>query len=160
MRWDLGDVWLDLNLRIKGKRGPFPIWRIGHPTNKPETTPAGVVKAGAAGGLEWIVDLQADKGVDLLGFAWKDEEGNAAEAPADLTVAYSTSTPEFLVVTDNGDGTGRADAVGVPGAGIVNALITTGGREITSTGLLNVVPGDAETAEMLFGDPTEVTPDV
>lgn len=63
--------------------------------------------------------------------------------------------------TDNGDGTGVVAATGALGPAVLTATATraSDGKVFTGTGLVNVVPGDAETFTIEFGTPEEVTPD-
>lgn len=68
------------------------------------------------------------------------------------------TTPSIINLTDNGDGTAVAAAVGVLGTANVHGEAT---GPVTASGDLQivVVAGDAERFEIVAGAPEEVTPD-
>lgn len=105
------------------------------------------------------MDLQADKQVALSG-QFTDEVGNPVEAPEDATITYTVDDPTIINLTDNGDGTANAAAVGPLGNATVHAEAVA--DDFTATGdlLISVVAGDAERFEIVPGEVTEVTPDV
>lgn len=157
---DFGDVLYVQQLLIKGKRPSFA-FHFGTPR---KTTPADRVVHGvgftSSAKVDVIMDLQADKMVDFGIGAWADEMGNPVPAPAGVTVVYTVSDPTVLNLTDNGDGTGVIAAVGILGSATLHAEVTLpGATPRTADALVTVVAGDAERFEIVFGTPTEVTPD-
>ena len=105
------------------------------------------------------MDLKADQGV-ALSVKLSDEMGNTVN-PADANITWTAADPEgHLNFTDNGDGTAKAEAVGTLGNATVSfEAALNGGRVLTGDMLLSVVAGDAERAEIVAGEPYEVTPD-
>lgn len=157
---DLGDVVASFNLRIKGRRHLRLIWRIGQTT---DTTPADrVVKpppyALSTGKRDATMDLQADKQV-ALSVEYTDEVGNPVGAPADATATFTVDDPTIINLTDNGDGTATAAAVGALGTATVHVATTVDGTEVTGDLAIVVVAGLAERVNVVAGEPTEVTPD-
>lgn len=115
------------------------------------------------GKVDVQMDLQADKKVALsLGFT--DEVGNATASPAGFVATYTVDDPTIINLTDNGDGTAEAAAVGALGTANVHVDTSwtddTGSH--TASGDLNivVVAGLAERINIVAGAPEEVTPDV
>lgn len=106
------------------------------------------------------MDLAADHQVPLS-IQFTDELTNPVPAPPGAVTVYSVDNPDFINLTDNGDGTAVAAAVGVLGQAIVHSSTTVdGGDPVTGDLLINVVAGGAERVEIVAGEPTEVTPDV
>lgn len=103
------------------------------------------------------MDLQADKKV-ALSVAAADEVGNPVPLPAGEVVVYTVDDPSVIALTDNGDGTASAAAVGVLGSATVH-VEGTGPLVASGDLLLVVVAGDAERLEIVAGEVTEVTPD-
>lgn len=164
MQIDLGDAVLEVGLRVKGCCPRLrTVWHIG-PTH--DTTAADRTKispppyyANTTGKVDVTMDLKADQGTDLsLGFT--DEVGNPVPAPADAATVYTVDDPTIIALTDNGDGTARANVTGVIGSATVHAETTFGERTVTGDLLINVIPGDAERVEIVAAPPTEVTPDI
>lgn len=157
---DLGDIVASFNLRVKGRRGLRLIWRIGPTT---DTTAADrVVKqppyAQATGRRDAIMDLMADKQV-TLNVEYTDEVGNPASAPANSSVTFTVDDPTIINLTDNGDGTATAAAVGALGTATVHVDATADGQSLTGDLAIVVVAGLAERLNVVAGEPTEVTPD-
>lgn len=156
---DMGDILIQTRWILKGKHPRF-VFHIGPVM---DTTPADRVVTGtsqpATGGVDLIMDLMADKKVPLT-LDWTDELGNSTPAPADGVVSFSVDDPALINLTDNGDGTAVAAAVGTLGTTHVNVSASTGG--VTMTGVLEivVVAGLAERVNIVAGTPEEVTPDV
>jgi len=160
MEIDLGDVVASLNLRVKGRKRLQIIWRIGRVT---DTSPADrTVKpppyAVNTGRYDVAMDLQADKQVDLS-IGYTDELGNEVDAPTDATVTYTVDDPTLINLTDNGDGSAVAAAVGALGTATVHVEATANGETLTGDLAIVVVAGLAERIEIVAGEPTEVTPD-
>lgn len=88
-----------------------------------------------------------------------DEMGNPVATPPDATVVYTVDDPTIINLTDNGDGTAVAAAVGVLGTANVHAVATWGANEVTGDLQIVVVAGLAERFNIVAGEPTEVTPD-
>ena len=105
------------------------------------------------------MDLQADKQVPLS-ITFTDEVGNPVETPAGATVAYTVDDPTIINLTDAGDGTAVAAAVGILGQAVVHAEVSFDGATLTGDLLLVVVAGEAERVAVVAGAPEEVTPDV
>ncbi len=104
------------------------------------------------------MDLQADKQVPLA-VEWTDEVGNPTAAPADATVVYTVDDPTIINLTDAGDGTAVAAAVGVLGTATVHVEATVGGAVVTGDLAIVVVAGLAERLNVVAGEPVEVTAD-
>lgn len=158
----LGDATLTINLRIPGvRRFGFRI-HVGVPAdttvedriiNRTSLRRCPTGKAGV------VMDLQADKQVVLTG-EWTDEVGNPVPAPDDATVVYTVDDPTVINLTDNGDGTATAAAVGVLGTANVHADATAGDMAVSGDLQIVVVAGLAERFNITAGEPTEVTPDI
>lgn len=160
IRLDLGDITLHLTARVKGLRPPCFVWRMGPvrdtvPADRvPGTRPEYKQKPGK---VDLIVDLHADKKVSFSLEA-VDEMGNPTSF--DGTIAYTVDDPSIVAVTDNGDGSGVAAAVGPLGTALLTATITpTNGAPIEKTEAINVIAGDAAAFNFTFGPEEEVTPD-
>jgi hypothetical protein len=158
---DLGDVVASFNIRVKGKRQFRLIWKIGQVT---DTTPADrVVKhppyAQNTGRRDVTMDLMADKQV-ALSVGYTDEMGNPVETPADAVTVFTVDDPAVINLTDNGDGTASAAAVGVLGTANVHVVSSLNGGEVTGDLAIVVVTGLAERVTVVPGEVTEVTPDV
>jgi hypothetical protein len=161
MEVDLGDVVAVFNLRVKGLRRFDLLLRVGVPY---DTSPADrVVKpppyAPHPGKVDLIMDLQADKAVPLS-VVYTDEVGNPTTAPVGATVAYTVDDPTLINLTDNGDGTAVAAAVGALGTANVHVVATFNGTTLTGDLQIVVVAGLAERLNVVAGEPVEVTPDV
>lgn len=104
------------------------------------------------------MDLMADQQVPLS-IEYTDEMGNPTTAPADGIVAYTVDDPAIINLTDNGDGTAVAAAVGPLGAATVHVEATADGVALTGDLQIVVVAGLAERLSVVAGEPTEVTPD-
>lgn len=161
MNIDLGDAQLEINLRIPGLTRHRFVLHVGAPR---DTSPADRVIKGPPYGPSSReagvrMDLQADKAVDLSG-EWTDEVGNPVEMPADAAVTYAVDDPTIINLTDHGDGTAEAAAVGTPGTANVHAEATSAGRTVTADLQIVVVAGLAERFNIVAGEPREVTPDV
>lgn len=153
---DLGDAALEVALRIKGKVRNRVVWRIGVPS---DTEPGDRVVNPppyfqSTGRIDAAMDLQADKQVPLS-VEYTDELGNAVPTPEGRTPVFTVDDPTLINLTDNGDGTANAAAVGPLGTANVHFDDgqTTGDLQIV------VVAGDAERVTIVAGEPTEVTPD-
>lgn len=157
---DLGDVTLSVNVRVKGLPRYALVWHIGPPS---ETTPADrVVKPPPyhepTGRTDLIMDLRADMQVPLS-VQFTDELGNPVPTPANTTFVFTVDDPTIINLTDNGDGTAVAAAVGVLGTANVHLVATWDGRTLTGDLQIVVVAGLAERINIVAGTPTEVTPD-
>lgn len=161
MRIDLGDAFLDVALRIPGLRRYGFTWHVGVPY---DTTPADRIIKGppygpTPGKADVIMDLQADKQVPLS-VQFTDEIGNAVTAPDGASVTYTVDDTTIINLTDNGDGTAVAAAVGPLGAANVHVEVVADGATLTGDLAINVVAGLAERVQVVAGEPEEVTPDV
>lgn len=157
---DLGDVVASFNLWVKGSRRVRVVWRIGAVTDS--TPDDRIIKpppyAQGTRRRDVIMDLQADKKVALsVGFT--DELGNPVPAPADFTAVFTVDNPTVINLTDNGDGTAVAAAVGVLGSATVHVDTQFDGQTLSGDLAIVVVAGMAERINILAGEPTEVTPD-
>jgi hypothetical protein len=157
---DLGDIVASFNLRIKGRRRYLLIWHIGVSF---DTVPADRVVspppyAPFTGKRDILMDLQADKQVPLS-VTYTDEVGNAVPTPADAVVSFTVDDPTVINLTDNGDGTATAAAVGVLGTATVHVVATLDGDTVEGDLAIVVVAGLAERVTVVAGEPTEVTPD-
>lgn len=105
------------------------------------------------------MDLQADKQVPLS-IQFTDEVGNPVATPAGATVTYTVDDPTIINLTDNGDGTAIAAAVGALGTATVHAVVAFDGTTLSGDLQIVVVAGLAERVAIIAGPPEEVTPDV
>lgn len=159
---DLGDVVAVFNLRVKNRCCPQPrlVWHLGVPY---DTTDADrVIKpppyATSPGKADLIMDLQADKQVPLS-LQFTDEVGNPVDAPASFSATYTVDDPTIINLTDNGDGTAVAAAVGALGTANVHVDASFDGTTISGDLQIVVVAGLAERLSVVAGAPEEVTPD-
>ena len=158
---DLGDATLSVCLRVHGLKRYKIAFHVGVVSN---TTPADRVVNGPpystpTGRIDLIMDLQADKQVPLS-LQYTDELGNPVPAPAGATAVYTVDDPTVINLTDNGDGTANAAAVGPLGTATVHVEATFDGATVTGDLQIVVVAGLAERVAVVAGEPTEVTPDV
>lgn len=106
------------------------------------------------------MDLAADHQVPLS-IQFTDELENPVPTPPGAVTVYTVDNVDVINLTDNGDGTATAAAVGVLGSATVHSSTSVdGGPEVTGDLLINVVAGDAERVQIVAGEPVEVTPDV
>lgn len=148
---------------MKGLQRPRLRIRAGHPR---DTTAADRVADFEASHacvndrkVFFAMDLQADKQVTLTA-SYADEMGNPTAGPPGATITYSVDRPDLVALTDHGDGTANAAAVGPLGMANVHVDADDGTGGVTSGDLqIVVVPGDAERLIVTAGEPTEVTPD-
>jgi hypothetical protein len=166
MRIDLGDVIAHFTLEVPGLRRYGIRWRVGAPmdttlADRTNRTP-GVLRSTppTPRKVAFEMDLQADKKV-ALSVQWTDEVGNPTDPPADGTggVSYTVDKGDIIALTDNGDGTAVAAAVGNLGTAIVSVSAQAGGRTLTGDLALTVVAGLAERVNIVAGPAEEVTPD-
>lgn len=158
---DLGDVIVSLNVAVKGFKAPTFRWRIGPAS---DTTAAERVSGEPPtykqppGKVDVYMDLKADQKVSFALQA-TDEVGNPTEFAG--TTVFTVDDPSIVTLTDNGDGTGEVAATGVLGVATLTGTATrdSDGAEFTGVAAIQVVAGDAETFEITFGTPEEVTPD-
>jgi hypothetical protein len=160
VRLDLGDVIAEFNLLVKGQRRYHLTWHVGAPHNT--TTADRVIKgppyANSTGRITVTMDLQADKKVPLsVGFT--DEVGNPVATPEGATAVFTVDDPTIIALTDNGDGTAEAAAVGTLGNAVVHVEVTNGETVLTGDLAFTVIAGDAERVAITAGDAEEVTPD-
>jgi hypothetical protein len=169
LRIPFGDAVLVAGLEIPGLqryRPPRLLLRIGAPR---DTNPADrIIKpppySQPTGKVDVRMDLQADKKV-ALSTGFTDEVGNPTEAPAGAAVTYTVDDPTIINLTDNGDGTASAAAVGAEGPANVHVqadFTDADGNAHSVSGDLQivVVAGDAERVAIVAGAVEEVTPDV
>jgi hypothetical protein len=158
---DFGDVLRIERWVVKGRRHYGLTWHLGAPT---DTDAADRVVRGVpqppTGRVDVVMDLMADKKVPLS-IQWTDELGNPTVPPAGtITAVYSVDDTSVINLTDNGDGTAVAAAVGVLGTANVHVAVTANGDTFTGDLQVNVVAGLAERISVVAGTPEEVTPDV
>lgn len=113
--------------------------------------------------VDLVANLHADKYVDILGLEGIDEMGNPnGEIAAGVTYTTDDVAGQFIVLTDNGDGTGRVAAVGPIGSAQVTATVPDpdGGDPETFVETFNIIPGDTVGFAFRLGAEQEVTPDV
>lgn len=157
---DLGDVIVAFNVHVKGRKNFRTIWKIGAVT---DTVPADrFVKpppyAQTTGRRDAIMDLMADKQVALsLGFT--DEVGNPVPSPEGATATFTVDDPTLINLTDNGDGSAVAAAVGNLGTATVHVVSDLNGQTVEGDLAIVVVAGLAERVTITAGEPTEVTED-
>lgn len=161
----MGDLTFFAGFKVKGLQRPRLLIRVGHPR---DTTSADrVVDFERASSLICVtdrkvlfaMDLQADKQVTLT-TSYADEVGNPTEGPVGATITYSVDRPDLINLTDHGDGTANAAAIGPLGIANVHVDGDDGAGNITSGDFqIVVVAGDAARLVVTAGEPTEVTPD-
>lgn len=161
MNIDLGDIVAEINLRLKNAPvKPRSVFKVGAPA---KTTPADRVPSvpqpysPRTGKVNRIMNLQSDKKVALLGMVDLDEMGNEV-GPSAEQPTYTTDdvAGQYIVLTDNGDGTGTIAAVGPLGTAQVTATFPDNSTVVET---VNVVAGDVVSRAFKFGEPEEVTPD-
>lgn len=158
---DLGDITLSLTARVKRLAPPHLTWRLGPFTDTvpsertPGTAPTYKYPAGK---VDLNVDLKADQKVSFALEA-TDEVGNPATF--DGTIEFAIDDPSIATLTDNGDGSGEVAATGTLGVTNLTGTATrnSDGQVFTGAAVINVIAGDAETFNIEFGTPEEVTPD-
>lgn len=161
MKIDLGDIVAEFTLNLKDKPAKnrsvrkLGIVRKTVPADRVPVIPQPY--SPHIGRVTSIMNLQADKKVELLGMADVDEMGNEI-GPSAEQPTYTTDdvTGEVIVLTDNGDGTGMIAAVGVVGNAQVTATFPDGSTTVEA---INVGVGDMASRAFRFGAVTEVTPD-
>jgi hypothetical protein len=163
---DLGDIVAEINLRIKGKPGkPRQVMKWGPhrktvPADRVPTIPQPYTPRD--GKVDRIMQLQSDKKVAILGLVDLDEMGNEIGASAEQPT-YSTDdvAGQYIVLTDNGDGTGEVAATGTltPEGAPAPLLTATFADGSTTVEAVNIVVGDVASREFRFGPAEEVTPD-
>ena len=158
---DLGDLVLDWGFRVKCCPRLKVIWHLGAVT---DTDPSDrVIKPPpyftSTGRTDVVMDLQADKKVALLAPTFTDELDNPVPTPAGATFVYTVDDPTIIALTDNGDGTGEAAAVGPLGTANLHLEATFNGSIATGDLQIVVVAGLAERVAINVGPPEEVTPD-
>jgi len=159
---DLGDLVLDFGFRVKCCPRLKVVWHLGSAI---DTDPSDrVIKPPPytpwTGRIDVVMDLAADKKVPLLAPTFTDEVGNPVPAPAGATFVYTVDDPTIIALTDNGDGTGEAAAVGTLGTANLHLDATFNGSTATGDLQIVVVAGLAERVAINVGPPEEVTPDV
>ena len=161
MKVDLGDIVAEFTLNIKGKpEKKRSVWKFGVVR---KTVPADRVPvipqpySPHSREVTGAMNLQTDKKIEILGMVDFDEMGNEI-GPSAEQATYTTDdvAGQFIVLTDNGDGTGVIAATGTPGVAQVTATFANGTTEVEA---VNLVVGDVATHGFRFGEPTEVTPD-
>lgn len=154
---DFGDLLHVEQWIVKGRRLHW-VWRLGPVL---DTVPTDRTSHGtdvpSTGRIDAVMDLMADKKVTLSG-QWTDEMGNPTDTPADATVAYTVDNSDIIALTDNGDGTAVAAAVGALGTANVHAVATASGfGELTADLAIVVVAGLAERFNITAGEPEETS---
>jgi hypothetical protein len=157
---DLGDATLNINLRVKGLQRLRLRFHVGIPrdTSPEDRIIKGPPYAVTPERVDFIMDLAADQQVPLS-VEYTDEVGNPVPTPAAATVVYTVDDPTIINLTDNGDGTAIAAAVGALGAANVHVEATFNGTTLTGDLQIVVVAGLAERLSVIAGPPSEVTPD-
>jgi hypothetical protein len=157
---DLGDATLNINLRVKGLQRLRLRFHVGTPrdTSPEDRIVKGPPYAVTPERVDFVMDLAADQQVPLS-VEYTDELGNPVPAPAVATVTYTVDDPTIINLTDNGDGTAIAAAVGALGTANVHVEAAFNGTTLTGDLQIVVVAGLAERLNVVAGPPTEVTPD-
>jgi hypothetical protein len=158
---DLGDVQLSLEARVRGLRRYRLVWHVGPPR---DTGPADRIVKGPPYGptprkVDIMADLQADQQFDA-DVQFTDEMSNPVDNPGDASVTYTADNPTVVNLTDHGDGTCTVAAVGPLGTANVHVEVSSPTLgSMSGDAQVNVVAGLAERVNIVFGAPTEVTPD-
>jgi hypothetical protein len=158
---DLGDLTLEVNLRLKNQPvTPRRVFKFGVvrktvPADRVPTVPQPY--SPRTGEVDIIMNLQSDKKVEILGMVDVDEMGNEI-GPSAEQPTYTTDdvAGQFIVLRDDGDGTGEIAAVGPLGSAQVTATFPDGSTLVET---VNVVAGETASRAFKFGPPEEVTPD-
>jgi hypothetical protein len=159
---DLGDATLDIALHVKGLRRLRMRLHAGTPrgTAPEDRVVKGPPYATTPIKVDFVMDLMADQQVPLS-VEYTDEVNNPVPAPPDATVVFTVDDPTIINLTDNGNGTATAAAVGTLGTANVHVVATLGdGSSLSGDLQIVVVAGLAERINVVAGPPTEVTPDV
>lgn len=160
---DFGGVIASVRLDVKGAKHLHPVvFCFGAPVDTDESER--VVKpsawvVGANKEASFRMDMQADKKVTVSPGDWKDEAGNPVEAPAGATAVYTVDDNTIVTVNPIDDLTSELVATGALGSTLVHGEVSFNGMTKTADGSITVVAGDADRFELVFGEPTEVTPD-
>lgn len=105
-----------------------------------------------------MASLKADEGAEFS-IVGEDEMHNPVPLTGG-TAAFAVDRPDILTLTDNGDGTGKADPTGQLGTAVLSVDGTTDtGLVYRGSLAIDVVPGDVATVNIVLGPPAEVTPD-
>jgi hypothetical protein len=129
-------------------------WIIGPVTDR--TTPSNIQRARSHRKRVDMI-LQDHQQVTLTA-TFVDAAGNSAEAPAQGTLAWVSSDPAVLVVTDNGDGSALVATTGTLGTASVTLsddLDGDGVSEFVGSLAFDVVTGPVTGINLVAGDPTE-----
>jgi hypothetical protein len=159
---DLGDIIAEFNLRLKiqpVKPRSVLKWGVVRDTVPADRVPSVPQPFSQhTGKVDRIMNLQSDKKIAILGLVDVDEMGNEI-GPSAGQPTYTTDdvAGQFIVLTDNGDGTGVIAATGALGVAQVTATFPDGTTEVEA---VNVVVGEVANRAFKFGPPEEVTPDV
>lgn len=159
---DLGDATLNIFLRVKGLQRLRARFHVGAPrdTSPEDRVIKGPPYAVTPERVDFIMDLQADKGVPLT-FQFTDELENPVPTPPGAVIVFTVDDPTIINLVDAGDGTAQALATGTLGTANIHAEATLpAGQVITGDLQIVVVVGLAERAAVVAGEPFEVTPDV
>lgn len=156
---DYGDLLHQERWIVKGQRLSFA-WRIG-PVR--QSQPADRISTGTShphnGKRDITMDLMADQKV-ALSAGFTDEMGNPTGAPDGATITYTVDDVSLVALTDNGDGTATATAVGPLGTATVHGEAVFGGQTVSGDLAIVVVAGLVERFTITAGTPEEATPDV
>ena len=158
---DEGDTLLQVRRLVKGARPTVILhWGESVDTDPAHRIPSGNQTPAPRKALT-IMDLHADKSRTLTpGFG--DEFGNPTSGTADSQTLVSDNEA-LVTATDNGDGSFTVAAVGGLGnLGVANLTynaVMPSGATLTRVEAVNVIAGDAETVNFVFGDEVETTPD-
>lgn len=157
---DFGDLIHEERWIIKGRHFRLG-FRLGAPRERPDGWEPGpsVPIQNPTGKVDLIMDLLADKEFDL-GPEFSDEMGNPVSAPADLSVAYTLDTTEFVELIDLGEGRVTVGALGGLGTTNIHSVATFEGRTVEGDLQVVTVAGLAERMEMVAGEQRERTADV
>jgi hypothetical protein len=156
---DFGDLLFQQRWIVKGRRLSF-VWHIGPVLpSQPVDRFSHTSFATPSGKADIFMDLMADQKV-ALSAAFTDEVGNPTDTPTDATVTYTVDDTAVIALTDNGDGTAIATAVGPLGTATVHGVASFGGQTISGDLQIVVVAGLAERFTITPGTPEETTPDV
>lgn len=161
MKLDLGDIVAEFTLTVKdkpAKRRSVLSWGPVSKTVSADRVP--VIPqpySPRSGKVDRIMNLKSDQKIAILGMVDLDEMGNPI-GPSAEQPTYTTDdvAGQFIVLTDNGDGTGVIAATGVLGVAQVTATFPDGSTEVEA---VNTVVGDVASRGFRFGEPEEVTPD-
>jgi hypothetical protein len=152
---DYGDLLHVEQWIVKGRHRRW-VWRTGpHTDASPDDRVRGASTEMSTGKVDAVMDLMSDKKVTLSG-QWTDEMGNPVDTPAEASVVFTNDNADVIALTDNGDGSATAAALGALGTANIHAVAASpSSGELTADLQIVVVAGLAERFNITASEPEE-----